>query len=955
MSTLLRAICDCLPSESGFVEAIGVKLRFAAPLFTVILSVCFAVPSMTLLSAHPGMFSENARQDTQTNAKDNFRIKMNVDLVPIDAVVRDRANAYVGRLAAENFAVYDNGVKQPLSHFSQGQEPLAVALIIDCSPSVKVWLADLKQAALSALELLKPEDKIVLFAFDQCPTQLTDLTSDHARIIQGLEEVKVGPQTNYYEAVLAAARLLKYKAPDYRRALLIISDNYSSRFQIKEQEVIRELQDASITLVGIRTPGDNKGAAISPDDIERLAKETGGEVLALDEERFLVAALEDAILNLKNRYHLMIALSNKESDASFHRLELKIEPEQSCSDCRVLARKGYYAGFRRLVAGDGNARGITSHLSCSGHLPETYVRDAMSAAARASEEPGSISFEARTSTTKGAAGEQQIQIDLLVDPAAIRFNRIDDQFTASLRLLFQWIDARKTPGEQWESIDLRLDPEAYRNLLRSGIPFSSTIRPKVWPQSVRAVVFDPGSNEFGLRVLKMAAGSLARAMTPEPPAAEPAQASAVPHPATPRLEQTQIPTIKVDVRQVLVPVVVTDVRGHTVPELEKGDFKVFEDGVQQQIIAVSTEADGADRLFAPTGSSEGQSSLPLKRAPLPAGKSPNRVCLIVVDTLNSDFGNFSAVRGALKKMFREEKPGSMTYGLVTLGLEVKVIQPWTTDSAALMRAVDNKAFGKAILQSERSNLAFQEEQLVRMLLSYCEKNPCPSKTGPSPHDMDLMAIRSFAATSSELRLAKMRVYFRQLRDLVASLGEMPGKRMLVLLSDGFAVHPGRDLFELIGMYVGMSKIFMSPVVALNAEMRDVLRVAQQRDTSFYTIDSRGLYVTPAGDDVSVADVRSMRSALPNLPQRHQQRETLAAQKSDGLRELASQTGGLFFENNNDIFAGLRRAVEDGRAYYLLSYVPSNPEADGKFRKIQIEVRGKQVTIRSKPGYWAPAK
>jgi VWFA-related protein len=930
-------------------------LRFAAQVSIGILAICFAVPSMNLHPARAGILGKTATQDIQANAKDSFRIKLNVDLVAIDAVVRNRSNAYVGRLAAQNFAVYDNGVRQPLSHFSQGQEPLAVALIIDCSPSVRIWLADLKQAALSALDLLKPEDKIVLFAFDQCPTQLTDLTSDHARIIQGIEEVKVGPQTNYYEAVLTAARLLKYKAPDYRRAILVISDNYSSRFRTKEQEVIRELQDAAITLVGIKTPGENKGADVSPGDIEKLVIETGGEVLALDEERMMVAALEDAISNLKNRYHLVIAPSNRESDTSFHRLELKIKPEQSCSDCRVLARKGYYAGSRRPEAGNGDARGITSYPSCSGRLPEAYLKATMSAAARLGEETGNILFEAHTNQTKTVAEGQQIQLDLQVEPAAVRFRRIDDQYTAGLRLLFQWNDARKIPGEQWESIDLRLDQEAYDKLLRSKIPYSLTIHSKTSLQSIRAVVFDPGANEFGLRILKIAAAPLPKAPTSGPPLADPAHIPEVPQPATPQLEQTRIPIIKMDVRQVLVPVVVTDAKGHTVQSLEKGDFRILEDGEEQQIIAVSTEADGADRLFAPTLSSEGQISLPLKGTPAPAGKLPNRVCLIVVDALNSEFGSFAAVRGALKKMFREEKSGNMIYGLVTLGQELKVIHPWTTDSSSLMRTVDNKAFGKAILQGEQSNLAVQEEHLVRMLQNYCEKNPCPSKTGPSPRDMDLMAIRSFAATSSELRLAKMRVYFRQLRGLVESLGEMPGKRMMVLLSDGFAIQPGRDLFELIGMYVGTSKVFMSPVPALGAEMREVLRAAQQRDTAFYTIDSRGLYVSPTSDDVSVAEVRSMRNTLPNLPQRQQQKETLAAQKSDGLRELASQTGGLFFENNNDIFAGLRRAVEDGRAYYLLSYVPSNTAADGKFRKIQVEVRGKQLTVRSKPGYWAPAK
>lgn len=64
------------------------------------------------------------------------------------------------------------------------------------------------------------------------------------------------------------------------------------------------------------------------------------------------------------------------------------------------------------------------------------------------------------------------------------------------------------------------------------------------------------------------------------------------------------------------------------------------------------------------------------------------------------------------------------------------------------------------------------------------------------------------------------------------------------------------------------------------------------------------------------------------------------------------TGGSAWRNSNDLFAGISKAVAEGRDYYTLGYVPSNTTMDGKFRRIAVEVKGRKVTLRAKRGYWA---
>ena len=80
--------------------------------------------------------------------------------------------------------------------------------------------------------------------------------------------------------------------------------------------------------------------------------------------------------------------------------------------------------------------------------------------------------------------------------------------------------------------------------------------------------------------------------------------------------------------------------------------------------------------------------------------------------------------------------------------------------------------------------------------------------------------------------------------------------------------------------------------------------------------------------------------------------TTARFNGDALAELARETGGFFFENNNDLLKGIRRAFADGREEYVLAYVPSNTNLDAQFRKISVQLKDNKLRIAAKAGYWA---
>lgn len=73
---------------------------------------------------------------------------------------------------------------------------------------------------------------------------------------------------------------------------------------------------------------------------------------------------------------------------------------------------------------------------------------------------------------------------------------------------------------------------------------------------------------------------------------------------------------------------------------------------------------------------------------------------------------------------------------------------------------------------------------------------------------------------------------------------------------------------------------------------------------------------------------------------------------DTMNAIAERTGGRAFYNTNDFSTALRRAVDDSRVVYTLSYAPTHGEWDGKFREIKVECRRAGVKLRHRKGYFA---
>ncbi len=422
-------------------------------------------------------------------------------------------------------------------------------------------------------------------------------------------------------------------------------------------------------------------------------------------------------------------------------------------------------------------------------------------------------------------------------------------------------------------------------------------------------------------------------------------------------------TIKVDVRQVLVPIVVTDHDGHHVTGLTQGDFKVFEDGVEQKITAFSVESSGLPPAgVTGTGEPAPTAAVIASSASRPQGAraAVRRTYLICIDTLHTSFNHFASMRDALAKLFQQENSPGSQYVVVALGESAEMVLNVTGDPSAVLAALQNKRLQKFFLDGQVGEIQAEMERFRRELAEtrYACNLAATDRVFQGKCESGMFRANQRSSQIAELDRTLTVGFLREFRGLIAQLARAKDRRTVILLSDGFEIEPGREAFALVNAYFPFSSHCLVPptisclqtdmtaAVRLQDEFEPILQLAARASITIDTIDARGLYGQKAFDASNAGNPTNVDGAVGRVER------DVAAADGNTLVEFAEATGGTAFRNNNNLVAGLQRAFGDGRDYYTIAYVSSNANLDGKFRAITVQVRDGKAVVNAKRGYWA---
>ncbi|HKV39369.1 MAG TPA: VWA domain-containing protein [Blastocatellia bacterium] len=228
-------------------------------------------------------------------------IKLESNLVAVDAAVLDKNGNYVRNLKAEDFVVTDDGAPQPIGFFEASEQaeetrPLAVVFSLDVSGSIQPEeIVKQRDAADSFIRLLKSDSQFAVITFNYRIRVVQNFTSDPAKISHAF--MKTGSpegSTRLFASIDQAVTMLQ-RGPQFRggrrlrRVVIVITDGYDSVDSVDQRALIRRANDAGVTVYSITLPsyiaGQNR-RALTLLDASMIVEQTGGTDFSADSNDF---------------------------------------------------------------------------------------------------------------------------------------------------------------------------------------------------------------------------------------------------------------------------------------------------------------------------------------------------------------------------------------------------------------------------------------------------------------------------------------------------------------------------------------------------------------------------------------------------------------------------------------------------------------------------------------------
>jgi VWFA-related protein len=294
-------------------------------------------------------------------------VKVDVDLVTVDALVLQKNTArIVGGLRKEDFAIYEDGAKQEITHFSQDSLPLSVLFLIDRGGCLDPFGDTVHRATREAIERLKPTDEVAVMTYHNSTRLLQGFTKNRILIEDALNRVPTHDEEAdhclnklFFDA---ADYMVSASNPEGRRVIVVITGvtrNFDCEGGPSGKLAAQQVYESGSVVCGIIPKevgqGLENGVMIWATrmgrlggapymDIETLANETGGEVLS-DKPENLDATFQTLMDHLRSRYNLAFVSTNKKRDGATRKLKVDVAsaPTKSPGKLVVKARRSYVA------------------------------------------------------------------------------------------------------------------------------------------------------------------------------------------------------------------------------------------------------------------------------------------------------------------------------------------------------------------------------------------------------------------------------------------------------------------------------------------------------------------------------------------------------------------------------------------------------------------------------------
>ena len=406
------------------------------------------------------------------------------------------------------------------------------------------------------------------------------------------------------------------------------------------------------------------------------------------------------------------------------------------------------------------------------------------------------------------------------------------------------------------------------------------------------------------------------------------------------------PTIRVTTHMVLIDAVVTDKQGKAITGLRPEDFVVEENGKVQKIVSLTTPAD----------------SIPGAAPALPPGiysneaqfRSPGRpITVMLLDALNTPFTDQAYARTQMLAFVKEQfKPGDRM-GVFALTGSLNVLQDFTSDPQVLYTALQRfkpltQTFpnGAPTVTSSDGGPATAASTVASLDAS----TPPPSDSGANPGGglrggSDTLISSAMAALQgfegAQVAYAKDEravMTLNALASIARILGGLPGRKNLIWVTG--------DISDL--SFIPEDRVMSSAELSEDLPSMETRRV-EEHASGNYAATFRASHAEEIRETAS--RLASAQVAVYPVDARGLSIST-SIDSQETMREMARETGGRAYVNQNEIKVGVERAFADEAAAYTIGYYPENKKYDNKYRSVKVKVKRDGVEVQSRRGYYA---
>jgi VWFA-related protein len=389
---------------------------------------------------------------------------------------------------------------------------------------------------------------------------------------------------------------------------------------------------------------------------------------------------------------------------------------------------------------------------------------------------------------------------------------------------------------------------------------------------------------------------------------------------SPSLAQTQSDdVVRITVNLVQIDAVVTK-NGKSIKDLKAADFEIFEDGRRQEITSfayVSNVTNNARAEAEPGTTSSKDPNAPANPNPPPPPPTEiaRRRIALVVDDYGLSAQSMADVRRQLRKFIDEQLNPNDLIAIIRTSRARRELPHFTNDRS-------------------RINQAWEQVKW----------NQC-SRVGVKP----MPRIGDNASVGCGTSVATFNESISSLRAIVTALGQVPGRKSMIIFSDDTPLREDEKLAR------GSSSVLQANSTLKdshnhNSRLKRLAEMAIRLSVVIYAVDTSGLQVIGiTGADATPRPMVSGSEGNRLFVKQLSDRSRLIQSRRDGAIMITKETGGFLVHDQNDF--QLDKILDEQGGYYLIGYRPSTETFNKQFHKLKARVKKDGFEVRTRSGFF----